>query len=221
MNRAQSPADEAGSLVLTRRDLFTPLGSAVVLVACGGKSHTASPITASTGAPASRATGSGSAGSTAPPVASGGNNSTSGNLVQIGGPHATAPMRCRWPMRSARRRSPTGTGSDRRQLQRVEPSVRRGHHRSRRQHKCFGYRARDFRPAHDRSRRCQRHHGGQACRRRVHGALHRRSQRQRNNGLDADGAGGRPRPHSAMPGHQQRLTLPAVRMPPACSMERR
>ena len=89
MNRAQSPADEAGSLVLTRRDLFTLLGSAVVLVACGGKSHTASPITASTGAPASRATGSGSAGSTAPPVASGGNNSTSGNLVQIGGPHAT------------------------------------------------------------------------------------------------------------------------------------
>jgi hypothetical protein len=89
MNRAQSPADEAGSLVLTRRDLFTLLGSAVVLVACGGKSHTASPITASTGAPASRATGSGSAGSTASPVASGGNNSTSGNLVQIGGPHAT------------------------------------------------------------------------------------------------------------------------------------
>src|SRR5471030_1697780 len=84
MHRTQPPADDASGLVLTRRDLFTLLGSAAVLVACGGKSHPASPITVSTG-------------SSAPPPAGGNStsaiptsgNSTSGSLVQIGGPHAT------------------------------------------------------------------------------------------------------------------------------------
>jgi hypothetical protein len=87
MHRTQPLADDASGLVLTRRDLFTLLGSAAVLVACGGKSHPASPITVSTG----------STGSSAPPPAGGNStsaiptsgNSTSGSLVQIGGPHAT------------------------------------------------------------------------------------------------------------------------------------
>ena len=78
MHRAQSPAYEPSGLVLTRRDLVTLLGSAAVLVACGGKSHTTSPITVT----------SGSIGNSAPPQ-TGGGKSASGNLVQIGGPHAT------------------------------------------------------------------------------------------------------------------------------------
>jgi hypothetical protein len=72
MHRTQPLADDASGLVLTRRDLLTLLGSAAVLVACGGKSHSASPIASSSGAPAG-----------------GGNGSTSGNVAQIGGPHAT------------------------------------------------------------------------------------------------------------------------------------
>jgi len=88
MHRAQSPAPQPVGLVLTRRDLFTLLGSAAVLVACGGKSHPTSPITASTGAPASRPAGSGTGGSTAP-AATSGNTSPSGSVVRIGGPHAT------------------------------------------------------------------------------------------------------------------------------------
>jgi hypothetical protein len=39
MHRAQLPTTDTGGLVLTRRDLFTLLGSAAVLVACGGKSR--------------------------------------------------------------------------------------------------------------------------------------------------------------------------------------
>jgi hypothetical protein len=79
MHRAHSPADEATGLVLTRRDLFTLLGSAALLAACGGKSHTTSPITVSSG-PAGASTG------TSPTA---GNTATSGNVVAIGGPHAT------------------------------------------------------------------------------------------------------------------------------------
>lgn len=85
MHRAHPPADEASGLVLTRRDLFTLLGSAAVLVACG-KSHTTSPITVSTGAPPS---GSTTVGSSALPPANGASTSTSGNVAKIGGPHAT------------------------------------------------------------------------------------------------------------------------------------
>jgi hypothetical protein len=87
MHRAQSPADDAGGLVLTRRDLFTLLGSAAVLVACGGKSHPTTPITVSTGTAGSGAASAGT--SSVPSTATGGNNSTSGSVVQIGGPHAT------------------------------------------------------------------------------------------------------------------------------------
>ncbi len=95
MHRAQSPATETSGLVLTRRDLFTLLGSAAVLVACGGKSHTTSPITVSSGTPVSSgaAPSGGASSSTAtastPPPANGGSNTTSGSVVKIGGPHAT------------------------------------------------------------------------------------------------------------------------------------
>src|SRR6185437_12004314 len=88
MHRAQSPASEPRGLTLSRRDLFTLLGSAAVLVACGGKSHTTSPITVGSGTPTSGAVGSSSVGNLASP-ANGGGNSTSGSLVKIGGPHAT------------------------------------------------------------------------------------------------------------------------------------
>ena len=88
MHRAQSPATDTGGLVLTRRDLFTLLGSAAVLVACGGKSHPTSPITVSSGTPASGVANSASASNAAPAPTNGG-NSTSGRVVQIGGPHAT------------------------------------------------------------------------------------------------------------------------------------
>jgi len=87
MRGAPSPADETGGFVLTRRDLLTLAGSAVVLVACG-KSHKTAPITVSSGS-ASAATNSTAAGSSAPAVTTGGNGSTSGTLVRIGGPHAT------------------------------------------------------------------------------------------------------------------------------------
>src|SRR5665213_2853018 len=53
IHRAQSPTTDTGGLVLTRRDLFTLLGSAAVLVACGGKSHTTSSISVSSGTPES------------------------------------------------------------------------------------------------------------------------------------------------------------------------
>jgi hypothetical protein len=93
MHRAQSPAAETGGLVLTRRDLFTLLGSAAVLVACGGKSHPTSPITVSSGTAVSSGTpASGAANaatSSAPAPANGGSNTTSGNVVKIGGQHAT------------------------------------------------------------------------------------------------------------------------------------
>jgi hypothetical protein len=89
MHRTQPPASEPSGLVLTRRDLFTLLGSAAVLVACGGKSHTTSPITVSSGTPASGAASAGTATTSAPPPANGGSTSTSGSLVKIGGPHAT------------------------------------------------------------------------------------------------------------------------------------
>jgi hypothetical protein len=96
MHRAQSPAgtgspvDAASSLVLTRRDLFTLVGSAAVLVACGGTSHARSSITASGGgATASGAASSRNVGISTPPVTGGGNGSTSGTLVHVGGPHAT------------------------------------------------------------------------------------------------------------------------------------
>jgi hypothetical protein len=93
MHRAQPPADEANGLVLTRRDLFTLLGSAAVLVACGGKSHPPSPITVSSGTATSDTAASGAAGSvsavgSAPPPTTGASISTSGNIVKIGGPHA-------------------------------------------------------------------------------------------------------------------------------------
>ena len=39
----------ASGLVFSRRELFTLLGSAAFLVACGSKSHTTPPITVSTG----------------------------------------------------------------------------------------------------------------------------------------------------------------------------
>ncbi|HEY3925900.1 MAG TPA: hypothetical protein VGL75_15160 [Acidothermaceae bacterium] len=96
MHRAQSPAAETGGLVLTRRDLFTLLGSAAVLVACGGKSHSTSPITVSSGTPVSSGTAAGSASggsgtgvTSAPQAANGGGNTTSGSVVKIGGQHAT------------------------------------------------------------------------------------------------------------------------------------
>jgi hypothetical protein len=91
MHRAQPPATETGGLVLTRRDLFTLLGSAAVLVACGGKSHPTAPITVSSGAPPSGTANGATNGATssAPPPANGGSTSTSGSLVKIGGPHAT------------------------------------------------------------------------------------------------------------------------------------
>ncbi|HEY5200625.1 MAG TPA: hypothetical protein VIJ31_06910 [Acidothermaceae bacterium] len=78
IHRAQSPTTDTGGLVLTRRDLFTLLGSAAVLVACGGKSHTTSPISVSSGTPESGAT---SISNSAPPPANGGSNSTSGSVV--------------------------------------------------------------------------------------------------------------------------------------------
>ena len=87
--RPQSPVQTASGLIFTRRDLFTLLGSAAVLAACGGKSHTASPITASGGAQASAATAPGSTNNSTPPLTGGASNSASGNVVQLGGPHAT------------------------------------------------------------------------------------------------------------------------------------
>jgi hypothetical protein len=93
MHRAQSPATETvpetGGLVLTRRDLFTLLGSAAVLVACGGKSHSTAPITVSSGTPATGAASTGAVTNSTPPPANGGSTSASGSLVQVGGPHAT------------------------------------------------------------------------------------------------------------------------------------
>jgi len=89
MHRAQPPAHQSAGLLLTRRDLFTLLGGATVLVACGGKSHPTTPITASSGVPASRAASSASVSGTTPQATGGGNNSTSGSVVHIGGPHAT------------------------------------------------------------------------------------------------------------------------------------
>ena len=89
----------ASSLVFSRRELFTLIGSAAVLVACGSKSHSTSPITVSSGTPATGesaggATASGAAGSatalgSAPPPTNGGSTSTSGSVVKIGGTHAT------------------------------------------------------------------------------------------------------------------------------------
>ena len=82
-------------LVFSRRELFTLLGSAAFLVACGSKSHKTSPITVSSGAPASSGTApsgaasSGTVTTSAPPPANGGGTSTSGSVVKIGGPHAT------------------------------------------------------------------------------------------------------------------------------------
>jgi hypothetical protein len=92
MHRAPSPAPDAGGLVLTRRDLLTLLGSAAVLVACGSKSHTAAPSVSSgtaSGTSASGSTSAGTAGNSTPPPTSGSGNSASGNVVQLGGPHAT------------------------------------------------------------------------------------------------------------------------------------
>jgi hypothetical protein len=101
MHRAQSPAtmrspthprspvQTVSDLVLTRRDLFTLLGSAAVLVACGGKSHTTSPVAASSGTAAGATAGSATASNSVPPPTGGGGNSASGNVVQLGGPHAT------------------------------------------------------------------------------------------------------------------------------------
>ena len=93
---ASQPDDNiAPGLVFSRRELFTLLGSAAFLVACGSKSHTTPPITVSTGTTA--ASGAPSAVTvitSAPPPANGGGTSTSGtstsgSLVKIGGPHAT------------------------------------------------------------------------------------------------------------------------------------
>jgi hypothetical protein len=92
------------SLVFSRRELFTLVGSAVMLVACGSKSHSTSPVTvssgtAATGTPTSGAAASGTAASgaagsatalgSASQQANGGGTSTSGSVVKIGGPHAT------------------------------------------------------------------------------------------------------------------------------------
>jgi hypothetical protein len=89
MHRAHLHASEPSGVALTRRDLFTLLGSAAVLVAFGGKSHTTSPITVSTGTPASGSASTGTIGNSAPPPTGGGSNTASGSLVRIGGPHAT------------------------------------------------------------------------------------------------------------------------------------
>ncbi|HTC70649.1 MAG TPA: hypothetical protein VK662_13855 [Acidothermaceae bacterium] len=84
-----TPISMVSGLVLTRRDLFTLLGSAAVLVACGGKSHTASPSTASSGTLSGAAASAGTAGNSGPPLTGGASTSASGNVVQLGGPHAT------------------------------------------------------------------------------------------------------------------------------------
>ncbi len=87
----------ASGLVFSRRELFSLLGSAAFLVACGGKSHTTSPITVSTGTAAGSgaaagtgtATSAGAGTTSAAAPTNGGGTSTSGSLVKIGGPHAT------------------------------------------------------------------------------------------------------------------------------------
>jgi hypothetical protein len=75
----------APSLVVSRRELFTLIGAATVLVACGAKSSPKPPITSRTPATNGDATGSASASGVSTPPATGG----TGSLAHVGGPHAT------------------------------------------------------------------------------------------------------------------------------------
>ena len=75
----------APSLVLSRRELFTLIGAATVLVACGTKSSPKAPITSRTPATSGDATGSAPASGTSTSAATGG----AGSVAHVGGPHAT------------------------------------------------------------------------------------------------------------------------------------
>jgi len=105
MHRAHSPAPEPSGLVLTRRDLFTLLGSAAVLVACGGKTHTTSPITVGSGTPASTAANSTTTSSSAPAPTNGG---------------GAWPQQPRWAMKPSARSCVHRTST----LRRCSPAVR-------------------------------------------------------------------------------------------------